>query len=213
MVWFYEWTFESKKNGLLPSLEKTKRSKLKRVINSQICLIPRQQPWFPRCSCLAMWKWKCMAPTQLEKALRKSRHVSSVQNGKDREINQGTACTITRKASQNSRFRAEDLQEDLADTGVVVNGLTDQWRLQRSGLHERVIRRKPVLHPHRKTVDINMKFAWSSQTFVCHHTCSLLGGNQYMPLNLQASEVNLFSHRKPTPAISHSYPTPADSCD
>lgn len=44
----------------------------------------------------------------------------------DTEIYQRTACTITRKTGQNLCLSAEDLQKDLADTGVVVNRLTDQ---------------------------------------------------------------------------------------
>lgn len=57
---------------------------------------------------------------------------------------------IARKASQNPYLTTEDLQVDLTDSGVVVQCLTVDWLLHKDGLHERVIRRKPLLCSHYK---------------------------------------------------------------
>jgi len=43
---------------------------------------------------------------------------------------------------------AKDLQEGLVDSGVVENCSIVQRYLHKYGLHGRVIRRKPLLHPH-----------------------------------------------------------------
>jgi len=62
-------------------------------------------------------------------------------------MSERNARRITRKASQNHRLTARDVQEDLADSGVVVHCSTVQHKY---GLHGRDIRRKLLLRPNHK---------------------------------------------------------------
>lgn len=76
------------------------------------------------------------------------------RSGRPRKIER-TASRIVRKASQNPYFTARDLQEDLADTGVVVHCSTVQQHLHKYGLHGTVIRRKPLMCPNHKIQRLN----------------------------------------------------------
>lgn len=73
-----------------------------------------------------------------------------LRSGRPRKLSERTARRIARKANQNPRLTAKDLQEDLADSGVVVHCSTVQRHLHKYDLHGRVIRRKPFLRPHHK---------------------------------------------------------------
>ena len=57
---------------------------------------------------------------------------------------------LFRKAYQNPHLTAKNLQEDLADSGMVVHRSTVQRCSHKQYLHERVSRGKPYLCPHHK---------------------------------------------------------------
>ena len=73
-----------------------------------------------------------------------------MRSGRPRKLWERTARMLVRKANQNPHLTAENLQEDLADSGVVVHRSTVQRCLHRQDLHGRVSRRKPYLCPHHK---------------------------------------------------------------
>ncbi|GAA6222128.1 histone H2A.Z-specific chaperone CHZ1-like, partial [Lates japonicus] len=64
------------------------------------------------------------------------------RSGRPRKISDKTARLLCRKATQNPHMTAKDLQEGLADAGVMVHPSTVQRCLNKQGLHGRV-RRKP----------------------------------------------------------------------
>lgn len=59
------------------------------------------------------------------------------------------------KASHNRRLTAQSLQKDLADNRAVVHYSTIKRYLYKYSVHRRVIRRKPLLHPHHKNQQLN----------------------------------------------------------
>uniref|UniRef100_A0A3Q3KMZ5 Tc1-like transposase DDE domain-containing protein n=1 Tax=Monopterus albus TaxID=43700 RepID=A0A3Q3KMZ5_MONAL len=73
-----------------------------------------------------------------------------MRSGRPRKLSDRTARMLVRKTNQNPHLTAKNLQEDLADSGVVVHRSTVQRCLHRQGLHGRVSRRKPYLRPHHK---------------------------------------------------------------
>lgn len=80
--------------------------------------------------------------------------VVKIRSGK---ISESTVHRIAKKASRNTCLTAKDLQEDLADSGVVVHCSTVQRHLHKYGLHRRVIKRKPILRPHHKIRRLNLQ--------------------------------------------------------
>lgn len=79
---------------------------------------------------------------------------------------------LVEKQVRTRDLSAENLQEDLADSGVVVEGsncaLTPAKRASQ----------KPALHPHQNTVHINTHLTKCALIGAFHCTCPLLGGNQ-----------------------------------
>ncbi|KAJ8353635.1 hypothetical protein SKAU_G00212020 [Synaphobranchus kaupii] len=92
-----------------------------------------------------------------------------LRSGRPRKLSERTTRRIVRKANQNPRLTAKDLQEDLAGFGVVVHCSTVQQHLHKYDLHGRVMRRKPFLRPHHKI---------PRQTFAKEHTSLMHFGNK-----------------------------------
>ena len=49
-----------------------------------------------------------------------------MRSARPRKLSERTACMLVRKANQNHHLTAENLQEDLSDSGVVVHRSTVQ---------------------------------------------------------------------------------------
>ena len=67
-----------------------------------------------------------------------------------KQLSERTAHKIARKANQNSSLTLKDLKEVLAESGAVVHCSKVKRHLQKYDLYGRVIRRKPLMHPHYK---------------------------------------------------------------
>lgn len=63
------------------------------------------------------------------------------RSGRPKKISDNTANLLITKATQNPHMTAKDLQEGLADTGVVVHRSTVQRCLNKQGLYGRVRRK------------------------------------------------------------------------
>uniref|UniRef100_A0A8C5DSB5 Transposase n=1 Tax=Gouania willdenowi TaxID=441366 RepID=A0A8C5DSB5_GOUWI len=72
------------------------------------------------------------------------------RSGRPRKLSERTARSLVRKVNQNPHLTSKDLQEDLADSGVVVHPSTVRRYLHKQDLHGRVCRKKPYLRPHQK---------------------------------------------------------------
>ena len=125
-----------------------------------------QQPWVPVSSCVKL-KMKVLDARNAGDGYKKIAKccqlaVSTVWNvierwqiratvevkmrsGRSRKLSERTAHMLVRKANQDPHLTAKNLQEDLADSGVVVHHSTVQRCLHKQDLHGRVSRRKPYL--------------------------------------------------------------------
>lgn len=71
-----------------------------------------------------------------------------MRSGRSRKLSELLVCWLERKI-KTPIWMQKNLQEDLADSGLVVNHSTVQQCSHRQDLHGRVSQRKPYLRPHK----------------------------------------------------------------